>query len=355
MSVIWSGITEEGAIVPVQVDTTGRVISIVNDTALDYWVKKDNTLKPSDGESVSVEGTVSSTVSFLGPTASFTADITIHGLSVGRGGGDLDSNTAVGRNALANNTEGNNNTAFGRSALFNNAEGDNNTAVGLNALYSNTTGDNNTAVGQNALYNNTTGVNNTAVGRSALYNNTEGVNNTAFGQNALYSNTEGDGNTAVGLNALFNHTEGDNNTAFGRSALTNLKTGENNTFIGQNPGLDGLNDTVCISAGDTYRLWIDSEGQAGIGTNNPQATLDVAGPALFSNGLCGFLASGEIFFQSRNTSYKLVVASNGLVSAEPIPAALLRLEDRQELVIPPFIEPKEDDGLPIVDMDNDNA
>ncbi len=406
MSVIWSGLTEEGAIVPVQVDSSGRVVAITEDTALDYWEKEGEILKPSDGESVSVDGTISSSVGFAGPTASFTADISIHGISVGTGGGSVSTNTALGTNALNQNTEGKENTAIGRSALFKNTTGSYNTALGTNALFQNTEGSENTAIGRNALYKNTTGTWNTALGNYVLNNNTEGSYNTAIGRSslssntigssntalglyvlnkntrgsantalgdyALYNNTEGSYNTAIGRNALYKHTEGNYNTALGhgalnnitessyntavgRNALSNLTTGDNNTFLGGNPGLDGLNDTVCISAGETSRLWIDSQGQAGIGTNNPQATLDVAGPALFSNGLCGFLASGEIFFQSRNTAYKLVVASNGLVSAEAIPSSFLRLDDRQELVIPPAHETSYEDDLSVVVMDNDNA
>lgn len=354
MTVIWSGITEGGAIVPVQVDESGRVVATQQGSGSDLWEKDGDVLKPSSGESISVEGTVSSTVSFLGPTASFTADVTIHGLIVGMGGGDLFTNTAFGQDALGNNIEGDNNTAVGRRALSINTTGSSNTAVGASALFNNTTGSSNTAVGQNALDTNTTGYSNTAVGRSSLINNTTGSYNTAVGQSALSNTGTGKDNTAVGGSALINNTEGTNNTAVGRSALASLITGNNNTFIGRNPGIDGLEDTVCISAGETYRLWIDSQGQAGIGTNNPQATLDVAGPALFSNGLCGFLETGELFFQSRNTTYKLVVSSGGLVTAEPLPARDLGPEDRQEIPIPPFIETNEDEGLTEVVLDNDN-
>ena len=406
MSVIWSGITEEGAVVPVQVDSTGRVIAIGKDEGLDYWEKEGAILKPSDGESLVVEGTISSSVGFSGPTASFTEDITIHGLTVGLGGNSqLDNtalgqgalysntegnnntavglralynnttgneNTALGQNALDNNTEGKYNTAVGRRALSNNTTGNENTAVGQNALYSNTTGSENTAVGQGSLYNNAEGKYNTAVGRRALYNNTTGRNNTALGQNALwnnttgnentavglralYNNTEGNENTAVGLRALYNKTTGNNNTAVGQNALYNNTTGNNNTFIGQNPGIDGLNDTVVISAGVLERLWIDSKGQAGIGTNNPQAKLDVAGPVLFSDGLCGFLATGELFFASRNASWKLVVSSGGLVTAEELPSEFLRLNEREQHVIPPVIETNIDDGLSGPSMDIDNS
>ncbi len=51
------------------------------------------------------------------------------------------------------------------------------TAVGVNALLENTTGFNNTAIGQNALLENTTGFGNIAIGVSAGSNQTTGSNN----------------------------------------------------------------------------------------------------------------------------------------------------------------------------------
>ena len=91
MSVLWSGLTEAGAIVPVQVDDTGRVIAIAKNEGLDYWEKNDNTLKPTDGENVLVDGTISSSVSFLGPTALFTQDVVVNSLVIGQGGGDIEA------------------------------------------------------------------------------------------------------------------------------------------------------------------------------------------------------------------------------------------------------------------------
>jgi len=111
-------------------------------------------------------------------------DAEINGLTVGRGAGDVSTNTASGAYALNSNTTGDNNTASGRNALYSNTTGENNTANGRNTLYSNTTGDNNTASGRDTLFSNTTGYNNTASGSRALYSNTTGENNTALGYNS---------------------------------------------------------------------------------------------------------------------------------------------------------------------------
>jgi len=175
------------------------------------------------GTTLGVTGatTLSSTLGVTGATTlsstlGVTGATTIQGLTVGKGGGTIVSNTAFGASALAANTTGSYNNAFGYLAL-----------------YSNTTGYFNHAFGKNALYSNTTGTENCAFGYETLFGNTTGVNNTAFGNSALIANVIGTSNTAVGLNSLFICT-GNNNTAIGSSAGSNLTTGSNNTFIGRN-------------------------------------------------------------------------------------------------------------------------
>lgn len=76
----------------------------------------------------------------------------IHGLTVGKGGSNLDSNSAFGMNVLDNNTSGTYNTAIGRWALFSNTTGNLNIALGRTSLYSNTSGFSNVAIGVRALY-----------------------------------------------------------------------------------------------------------------------------------------------------------------------------------------------------------
>ena len=104
-------------------------------------------------------------------TATFAGDVVMNTVTVGRGAGDVETNTAVGKDALLNNTTGFVNTAVGKDALNANTEGFANTAVGEGALEENTEGNYHTAVGQSALLNNTTGSNNVAVGNNSLYDN----------------------------------------------------------------------------------------------------------------------------------------------------------------------------------------
>jgi hypothetical protein len=131
------------------------------------------------------------------------ADAIFNGVSVGRGVGNVSSNTRVGVNTLLNNTTGGNNTAIGRDTLRSNTTGNGNTADGLSALQSNTTGNNNTANGQAALFNNTTGSVNTANGQAALYNNTTGGSNTASGVSAGRYIADGITNNTITNNSVF--------------------------------------------------------------------------------------------------------------------------------------------------------
>ena len=94
-------------------------------------------------------------------------DAEIHGLTVGRGGGGISSNTAVGEESLRDNTTGFQNTAVGELSLQNNTTGIRNAAVGAFSIQNNTTGDINTAVGDRSLRDNTTGTNNIGIGRNA--------------------------------------------------------------------------------------------------------------------------------------------------------------------------------------------
>ena len=141
--------------------------------------------------------------------------LTINGLTVGRGAGGVAANTAVGASALAANTTGNYNTATGYFALYSNTTGNDNTATGKYSLYYNTTGNQNTATGRYALYSNTTGIYNTATGSSALYSNTTGNQNTATGRVALYANTTGNYNAAIGYEAGKSNTTGAGNVVVG--------------------------------------------------------------------------------------------------------------------------------------------
>ena len=160
------------------------------------------------------------------------SDISANGVQIGRGGGYLDTNTAVGYQAVSNNTTGTDNTGIGRGAIYFNSIGIQNTAVGYRALYSTNGGSSNTAVGHSALLSNTTGDSNTAVGIGTLNNNTTGYENTALGHSAGYSLTTGFKNTFIG-----------------RSAGTSATTAQYSTVIGGylTPGNSTFNENETLS------------------------------------------------------------------------------------------------------------
>jgi hypothetical protein len=246
-------------------------------------------------------------------------DATINGLRVGRGSGNISTNTAIGNGSLQSNTTGYENTTNGYRSLYSNTTGFYNTANGYRSLYSNTTGYtntangyqslyfnssgfNNTANGLNSLFFNTTGTNNTANGRDSLYSNTTGTNNTANGRDSLNSNTVGYQNTAHGDTSLYNNTTGFKNTAIGYNTAIGIITGSANTILGANvTGLAAsLSNNIIIADGDgNRRINVDATGKVGIGTNTPSAKLDVNGNMRVSGDIMPYLnwvtSIGEMF------------------------------------------------------------
>jgi hypothetical protein len=179
--------------------------------------------------SITIGGT---TIALGGSSNALANDITVYGITVGRGAGAVSTNTAVGASALSSGSQsGGNNTAIGHTALLSNTTGNLNTAVGRQALYSTTTGVSNTGLGMNALVDNTTGSYNTSIGNGALQSNTTASNNTAVGYQAGYANTTGTQNTSVGALSFITNTTGIKNSAFGYGALYS-STGSSNTAIG---------------------------------------------------------------------------------------------------------------------------
>ena len=207
-------------------------------------------------------------------------DLTVYGLTVGRGKGGISGNTVTGVQALANNTSGNFNVAIGNQSLYLNTSGYENTAVGAASLNVNTTGNKNTGVGFKSLFINTTGSYNIAIGDSTMINNTSGNYNTASGAFSLNFNTTGNSNTAYGYKALYtnlstvgNTATGDSalyvnignyNTAIGFAALTSNKNGDYNTAIGYGADVNSnlftytnstaIGNGAIISASNTFQL-----------------------------------------------------------------------------------------------------
>lgn len=149
----------------------------------------------------------------------FNSDISVNGLTIGKGTGQNDQNTAIGAGAL--NSSG--------------ANGTRNTAVGYLALkdYRGTSFDNNTGVGYFNMIGLTTGYGNTSIGAETMFNVGSASNNTGIGNQSLI-NTSGNNNVGVGARSGDGLTTGSNNTFLGTQARTNSNTGtiSNATAIG---------------------------------------------------------------------------------------------------------------------------
>jgi hypothetical protein len=136
-----------------------------------------------------------------------TNTLVVNSVNVGRGGAGDDTNTAVGKSALAVNTvTGVRNTAVGSLSLDANTTGTDNTVIGYNAGGAIVLGTNNSVVGSNA-YPVGTGSNNVAVGTATLTTITGGDQNVAIGDSALYTIGNGSSqNIAIGYLAGYDLT-----------------------------------------------------------------------------------------------------------------------------------------------------
>jgi hypothetical protein len=169
-------------------------------------------------------------------TTTFNSDITVNGLTIGKGAKNVASNTVIGISALKSTNAGSEIVAIGNNSLqAGNNSGSNLTSVGSYSGYYNSTGSNNSFFGYKAGFNNTTGLLNTAVGAESMgYGTATGYGNTALGYRSLYRVTEGYGNSAVGDSVLIANTSGYYNVGVGHQTLESNLSGYNNIGLGYN-------------------------------------------------------------------------------------------------------------------------
>ena len=153
-------------------------------------------------------------------------DLTVYGITVGRGAGAVSTNTAVGASALAANTSGANNIA-----------------VGYQAGYANTTGSSNVFVGRGAGFTNIVSEACTYIGDRAGQVAT-GDQNLCVGASAGQSLTTGSGNTFVGRGV-------------GTAAGSAMTTGSKNTILG---GYSGDAGGLDIRTASNYIVLSDGDG-----------------------------------------------------------------------------------------------
>ena len=179
-------------------------------------------------------------------------DASISGLTVGKGGSSVSTNTALGVSALASVPSSSYiyNTAIGYQALTALNGGSENTAVGYQAMVATTSGGANASFGDLSLKSNTTGGNNAALGSEALTANTTGSNCVAVGQKAGQSNTTGNGGIFIGQGAgTTRATTGDFNILIGATAQNSATGGSYEIVIGTNNPTGKGSSTGYINAG----------------------------------------------------------------------------------------------------------
>jgi hypothetical protein len=257
--------------------------------------------------------------------STFALDATINGVKVGRGLGNIATNTALGSGTLNANTTGATNTAVGVNALTVNTTGSQNTSVGVSSLSANNTGSQNTAIGRSASFTNTTGINNVSLGFQALYFNSIGSSNTALGAAALLNNTANN-NTAVGFESASTNTSGTNITAIGYQSLK-ASTGGNNTAVGFQTLLVNSTGTNNTALGDraltanTTGITNTAIGQAALFTNIVGNNNTAVGTsALFTNTGSANTAVGSSALlnntASNNTAVGFEAASTNISGVE---------------------------------------
>ena len=187
--------------------------------------------------------------------------VSINGVPVGLGKGNVVSNVAVGTSALNGVTTGSQNIAIGYESSIALTNGNGNTSIGFRSLRA-STGSQNVSIGADSLQQNSSGSNNTSVGYTALNPNTTGGSNSAIGYDSgrfisggVTPNTIT--NNSVYLGAL---------TKANASSETNqIVIGYDATGIGSNSVVLG-NDSITKTA---------LKGNVGIGTTAPGSPLDV--------------------------------------------------------------------------------
>lgn len=226
---------------------------------------------------------------------------------------------------------GENNTSIGSESFGGaNTSGYDNVSIGAKSLYSNKASGN-TAIGTNAMFENTVGYNNTALGNNSMKNLASGYNNVAIGADALNASVSGGLNVAIGANALLANQFGNNNVAIGQAAGLYNK-GSNNIFLGTFAGLNEQgNDKLYIANKDNNYPAIYGDlvsGQIGLSTNTPadqfviyQTSSSLPNYAQWTNNYSGQLDNDglEIGIQSgldafiwQNENKPLIVGTNNM-------------------------------------------
>ena len=192
----------------------------------------------------------------------FSSDIVVNSVNIGRGNGAITTNTAVGTDAI--------------SAT---ATGTENAALGYNALKVVTSGARNAVVGSQAAKALLTGIDNIALGYRSLSTATSSESNTAIGSDALKAlgDSTNDRNTAVGTGSFSNLTTGQYNVAVGQGTFLNATSGSNNVGVGKYAGFRDTNDVGVTSSNKSVFIGAETKPLSSTSTNEIVIGYDARG------------------------------------------------------------------------------
>ena len=331
--------TFTGASAELTVDTTKNTVIVHDGSTAGGIPLAKETGSAISATSLSLPNSTTNGVAFVNSSkvvvagSTFTFDgtnLSVNGITVGKGAGSSSFNTAVGELALGANTS---------SAT--------NTAIGYNAMKAITTGSGNTAVGAVALTLASDTGNNTAIGRGALFPST-GTQNTALGYNAGGSMSSGSKNVIIGS---FSGNDINYGTGFDIRTLNNyivLSDGDANVrayWNGANPTFPGaltlsdgtangvayLNGFKVLTSGtaltfDGSKLEIATTEQSikitGSGASN---FITIANTSRSFN--FGVDATGFNIYDNTAATYRLNLNSTGLGIGTSSPAAKLHVDN----------------------------
>ena len=313
-----SGTYGSSTAIPVlTVDTKGRVIAASN-TSIVAGVSTLSAIgSTSNANGASISGTsltlqpasssfggvVTTGVQTFAGAKTFSSDLVVNGLTIGKGGGSVAKNSAFGLNAMSATATGTDNTAVGNLAMTALTSGNYNVAIGSESQMALNAGVDNVAIGYQTLQSGTNASYNTAIGNYALKSlNSTTVHdrNTTVGAGSLSQLTAGQFNTTLGQASLFNTTTGSNNVAIGRqsgflsSTNNNLTTTNQSVFIGADTKPFGTTSTNEIIIG---------YGALGAGDN----TTTIGNSSTTSSKILGALNLPNTTAATSTTSGALVV------------------------------------------------
>jgi hypothetical protein len=294
--------------------------------------------------SASNRGVITTGTQTFAGAKTFSSDLTVNTLTVGRGGGAIVSNTAFGINALLSNTTGQLNTSIGyNSGYLTNAGAANETSqtsvyIGADTRSSANGNTNEIVIGCNGRGggSNSATLGNTSITTTILHGNTSIGYTTNPSLYKLDVNGTGRFTGALtGTSATFsgNATASSLNVAgagYWPTKLITLSGAEPTRYSG-NIGLNIVGGSTIAMSFGTRNNNVDYDntlniinGNVGIGTTSPQATLDVVGKFRVTDDIILAQTNGRIdydngvtgalrFYSTSTATERLRITSGGNV------------------------------------------